>query len=88
MTRTVLVTGGAGFVGSCMAEKLLSDPENYVVIVDSLATGDLRKLPPKQTPNYKFIKADCNDFNDISSVFYSYSFDIEKVGKYFKKTSN
>ncbi len=73
--KKILVTGGAGFIGSCMAEKLLSDPENYVVIVDSLFTGELSKLPPKSTPNYKFIKADCNDFNDISSVFYSYSFD-------------
>ncbi|MFT4545611.1 MAG: UDP-glucuronate decarboxylase, partial [Bacteroidia bacterium] len=41
----ILVTGGAGFVGSAMAEKLIQDPENYVVVVDSLLTGSHKKIP-------------------------------------------
>lgn len=74
--RTILVTGGAGFIGSGMAEKLASNPENFVVIVDNLRTGDLKKLPdPEIYKNTKFIHCDVNKTKDISSVFYAYKFD-------------
>ena len=71
----ILVTGGAGFVGSGMAEKLVSDPENYVVVVDSLLTGSQKKIPETEHSNLRFIKCDVNDYKDISSVFHAYSFD-------------
>lgn len=71
----ILVTGGAGFIGSAVAEKLAKDPENYVVIVDSLLTGSLKKVPESNHNNLRFIKCDVNDYKDISSVFYAYTFD-------------
>lgn len=71
----ILVTGGAGNVGSALVEKLISDPTNYVVIVDDLSTGYLSKLPSEEALNWKFIKADVNNVNDISSVMLSYNFD-------------
>jgi UDP-glucose 4-epimerase len=71
----ILVTGGAGFIGSAVAEKLAKDPENYVVIVDSLLTGSLKKVPESEHNNLRFIKCDVNDYKDISSVFYAYTFD-------------
>lgn len=73
--RKILVTGGAGFIGSGLAEKLAEDPDNYVVIVDNLLTGFTRKLPRPVHNNIRFIKCDVNDFADISSVFYAYTFD-------------
>lgn len=73
--RNILITGGAGFVGSSLAERLVADPENFVVVVDNLQTGSTAKLPKVDYGNFKFIKADVNDFNDISSVFYVYKFD-------------
>ncbi|MBX7180945.1 MAG: NAD-dependent epimerase/dehydratase family protein [Bacteroidia bacterium] len=73
---SILVTGGAGFVGSALAEKLASNPDNHVVIVDNLITGSLKKLPHTPYNNIKFIKCDVNDFKDISSVFYAYRFDF------------
>jgi len=72
---SILVTGGAGFVGSALAEKLAADSQNFVVIVDNLFTGSEKKLPSSSHNNIKFIKADVNDFKDISSVFYAYRFD-------------
>lgn len=73
--RKILVTGGAGFIGSGLAEKLAEDPDNYVVIVDNLLTGFTRKIPRSTHNNIRFIKCDVNDFQDISSVFYAYTFD-------------
>jgi UDP-glucose 4-epimerase len=71
----ILVTGGAGFVGSAVAQKLAENPENYVVIVDSLLTGSIKKVPESDHNNIRFIKCDVNDYKDISSVFYAYTFD-------------
>ena len=72
--RRILITGGAGFVGSCLAEKLIQDPENYVVIVDDLSTGELCKLP-LAAHNWRFIKCNVNHYRDIAAVMLSSSFD-------------
>ena len=73
--RKILITGGAGFIASCMAERLVLDNDNYVVIVDSLLTGAKEKLPSRQHKNWHFIKADVNRFAEISSIMVSYQFD-------------
>lgn len=74
--RKILVTGGAGFIGSRLAEKLIQDPENYVVIVDDLSTGNIQKLPQSNADNWRFIKADVNNYNDISQVMLANHFDF------------
>lgn len=71
----ILVTGGAGFIPSSLAEKLAENPDNYIVIVDNFITGSKSKIPKSPHNNIKFIKADCNDFRDIAGVFYSFHFD-------------
>ena len=73
--RRILVTGGAGFVGSAMAERLAQDPDNFVVIVDNLLTGSLVKVPTNDHGNIRFIKCDCNRYHDISGVFFGHQFD-------------
>lgn len=73
--RKILVTGGAGFVGSALSEKLINDPENYVVIVDDLSTGDITKLPQLPKTNWRFIKADVNNYNDLSQVMFANQFE-------------
>ena len=71
----ILVTGGAGFIPSGLADKLAQNPDKYVVMVDNLQTGSLSKIPESRFRNVKFIKCDVNEFRDISSIFYAYSFD-------------
>lgn len=71
----ILVTGGAGFIGSALAEKLISNPDNYVVIVDNLSTGNLGKLPNLPKTNWRFIKCDVNEYTDIAPVMTAYQFD-------------
>lgn len=75
MDKKILVTGGAGNVGGALVEKLVQDPSNFVVIVDDLSTGFLSKLPSTDFTNWKFIRADVNQFNEISSIMMSYNFD-------------
>jgi UDP-glucuronate decarboxylase len=75
MKRKILITGGAGFIGSSLAERLASDADNFVVIVDNLLTGSLAKIPKSVHQNVKFIKANANDFMDIASIFHAYRFD-------------
>jgi len=75
MMRTILITGGAGFIGSCMAEKLIADKDNFIVIVDDLSTGDLKKLPLLPKNNWCFIKCNVNNYRDIAEIMLSYCFD-------------
>lgn len=69
----ILVTGGAGFIGSAIVIELAKNKNNLLVIVDNLLTGDTKRIPKQE--NIRFINANVNDFADISSIFYSFSFD-------------
>lgn len=71
----ILLTGGAGFIGSSLAEKLLQNPDIFLVIMDDLSTGAIEKLPKQNTHRYKFIKGDVNAYRDISEVFHAFRFD-------------
>lgn len=69
----ILITGGAGFIGSSLAIRLLQNPLYYVVIVDNLLTGEIAKVPLHE--RCKFIKSDVNNYNDISTIMTAYKFD-------------
>lgn len=71
----ILVTGGAGFIASELAEKLSHKADNEIVVVDNLQTGQRTKVPVGKHKNVKFIKCDVNRFKDISAVFFAYKFD-------------
>lgn len=57
----VLITGGAGFIGSHLAERLLKEGEE-VVVVDNLSTGRLKNIESfKNDSNFEFVEGDiCN----------------------------
>lgn len=69
----VLITGGAGFVPSSLADRLLALGGYQVVLVDNLLTGSMQNVP--QHPNAKFIKCDVNNYNDIAAIMTAYRFD-------------
>jgi UDP-glucuronate decarboxylase len=73
-TTKILITGGAGFIGSSLAEKLVADAQNYVVAVDDLSTGHVENLP-QQRGNFRFIKTNVNEYGDISAVMLAFQFD-------------
>ena len=63
----VLVTGGAGFIGSHIAE-YFAEAGHTVRILDTLSTGFLRNIP--QYKNIEFIKGDICDFQLIENHRY------------------
>jgi len=69
----ILVTGGAGFIGSSLAEYLLQKTDAEVVVVDNFLTGRQLNLP--QSERFRFIKADANDFDDLAAIFQTFGFD-------------
>lgn len=71
----ILITGGAGNIGSSLAHRLVQNPNNQIVIVDNLLTGDTKKLPNSKFENWRFIKGDVNNFRDISSIMLANHFD-------------
>lgn len=73
LKRKILVTGGAGFIASSLAEKLAEDKENLVVVLDNLSTGNIDKLS-HDSDNLRFIKADVNKYVEIMEVMLSYQF--------------
>ncbi len=69
----VLITGGAGFVGSSLADALLEKRNYELVLVDNLLTGRMENLP--HHANCRFIKCDVNNYNDIAPIFLAFRFD-------------
>ena len=69
----ILVTGGAGQLGSSISAKLALKAHVTIVIIDNLSTGDISNIPTSD--NIKFIKADVNVHSDIMSIFGIYKFD-------------
>lgn len=70
---TFLITGGAGFIPSSLADELLKDPSNYVVLIDNFLTGCKENIPDHE--NCKFIHGDVNKLEDLAPVFNLYRFD-------------
>jgi UDP-glucuronate decarboxylase len=71
----ILITGGAGFIPSALAEKLSANVNDTIVLVDNLVTGSMKKVPVSPHKNIHFIKGDVNLFSDISSIFFAWKFD-------------
>ncbi len=60
----ILLTGGAGFIGSHVTDELIAKG-NDVVIIDNLSTGFEYNINPKA----KFVKTDITDFKKIENIF-------------------
>jgi len=78
MQRTILITGGAGFIGSHVVRLFVDKyPEYKIVNLDALTyAGNLENLEDvKDKPNYIFEKGDITDEAFIDKLFVTYQFD-------------
>lgn len=72
--RRALVTGGAGFLGSHMCDRLLSE-QYHVICLDNLLTGSLDNIKHlMDTPNFEFVKHDiCEPFEAEVDEIYNFA---------------
>ena len=76
--KTVLITGGAGFIGSHVIRLFINKyPNCNIVNLDSLTyAGNLENLKDiEKEPNYIFERADITNENQINDLFAKYNFD-------------
>lgn len=65
-----IVTGCAGFIGSHIVDRLLKDPNNFVVGVDNFSTGNIKFIEEaKKSENFKFYEIDLLNSNDLKKIF-------------------
>lgn len=76
--KTLLITGGAGFIGCHLVELLVNKYPNYQIVnLDALTyAGNLENLKSvEQAPNYSFVKGNILDQNLLDQLFEQYQFD-------------
>ena len=76
--RNILITGGAGFIGSHVVRLFVTKyPEYHIINLDNLTyAGNLANLADiEQQSNYTFVKADICDFEKILELFRQYCID-------------
>tara|TARA_B110000046_G_scaffold167012_1_gene184364 strand:- start:444 stop:1430 length:987 start_codon:yes stop_codon:yes gene_type:complete len=78
MRKSVLITGGAGFIGSHLIRRLVNRyPNSHFVNLDALTyAGDLKKLEDVSgLKNYQFVEGDILDASLLKPLFREYHFD-------------
>jgi dTDP-glucose 4,6-dehydratase len=76
--KTILITGGAGFIGSHVVRRFVKKYPHYKIInLDKLTyAGNLANLKDiENEPNYEFVKADIVDAEGMNAVFQNYAID-------------
>ena len=66
--KPILVTGGAGFIGSHLVERLLNDGKN-IVVIDDFSTGDLKNLRAvKKNPRLEIIRSKLSECKELPKL--------------------
>lgn len=72
--KNILITGGAGFIGSSLADKLLSEDKNIICIDNfsdyyDISLKEKNILQASRTPAYKLYRADIEDKDTLEKIF-------------------
>jgi len=77
---SILVTGGAGYIGSDVVKELLENSNSKITIIDNLSTSSIKRVQTlkeiaKDEKRVSFIKADLANFDLIEGIFKAKKFD-------------
>lgn len=77
-SKIILITGGAGFIGSALIRHLIQNTQHNIINVDKLTyAGNLESLKSvENSPRYRFEKVDICDGEKISQIFEKHQPDI------------
>lgn len=78
MKKTILITGGAGFIGSHVVRRFVTEYPDYTIVNLDLLTyaGNLENLKDiEHKPNYIFERGDIADIEFVHQLFQKYAFD-------------
>lgn len=76
--KSILITGGAGFIGSHVVRRMVTNcPDTQIINLDALTyASNLALLNDcKDQSNYNFVHEDINNFDRLKSLFKQYDFD-------------
>ncbi|SHI67383.1 dTDP-glucose 4,6-dehydratase [Mesonia phycicola] len=74
--KKILVTGGAGFIGSNYVNYQINKGDNHIVNLDKLTyAGNLDNIENPNADNYTFVEGDICDLKFVQSLFNEYKFD-------------
>lgn len=74
--QTILVTGGAGFIGSHLVDRLLDEGAHQVVVIDNMFTGDEANLSSAiQTGKVILYRDDAEFISSLEYIFYKHKVD-------------
>src|SRR5690554_4575528 len=78
LSKTIVITGGAGFIGSAVVRELINHSEHTVINVDKLTyAGNLDSLTSVvDAPHYHFVQGDITDAEQMARVLTEYQPDI------------
>ncbi|ADR18079.1 UDP-glucose 4-epimerase GalE [Calditerrivibrio nitroreducens] len=74
----ILVTGGAGYIGSHVVKQLLENTEHHVTIIDNLSTGLMKTVDTLKCisiERLKFLHTDLKNFSEVEGIIKSINFD-------------
>jgi UDP-glucose 4-epimerase len=76
--KVVVVTGGAGFVGSHLVDRIIEDGPKDVIVLSNFFLGSERNLTKaRQTfPKLKTIRCNVDDYEEVESVFNDFKVDV------------
>ena len=86
MSKKILITGGAGFIGSAVIRHIIDDTNHSVVNVDKLTyAGNLESLVSVENDaRYVFEQVDICDASEIKRVFLANNYSKNSYGQYLK----